>query len=171
MSPPFFSCEDSIIRPLDTETSLVVSFLDYVWLSMTTYDFEWPCMIMYYHVWQCMSMYDCVFIMHYYVLLNMTLFDYVWLCMTLYERKRERDRGSKSNFTNFFILLQKFANNLNFFIWFKCFEQTSTLFTFVYLCLPLFNWRIYAQILCLFLLVVQHCLPEPQKTIASTPPF
>ena len=25
-----------------------------------------------------------------------------------------------------------------------------TLFTFVYLCLPLFNWRIYAQILCLF---------------------
>ena len=120
---------------------------DYVWLCMTML-----CMAIYDYVWQCI-----------------TIYDNVWLCLTMYdcvweeERKREREKESKSNLTNFFILLQKISNNLNFFKWswsFHTFEQTSTLFTFiyiylplfsfVYLCLPLFNWRFYAQILCLF---------------------
>ena len=89
------------------------------------YDFVQLCMTMYDYVWLCMTMYD-----------------YVWLCMTIYERE------SKSNFKNFFILsnYQNCLNNLSFFTRFKCSEtfhtflQTSTLFTFVYLWLPLFTF-------------------------------
>ena len=92
---------------------LCMPLYDFVCLCMTMYDYMNLCLTLYDYVWLCMTMYD-------YVWLCMTMFDYVWLCLTLYERKRERERGSKSNFTNFFILLQKFSNNLNFFIWFKC---------------------------------------------------
>ena len=89
-----------------------------------------------------------------------------------YEKEKEKERKkeiegdrkgeSKSIFKNkIFLLLtflhfQHFSNNSNFFTEFEfsktfhTFQQTSTLFTFVYLCLPLFKWRIYAQILCLF---------------------
>ena len=57
------------------------------------------------------------------------MYDYVWLCM------RGRERGSKSNFTNFFILLQ-------FFKQFKLFYMIKMFLKFSYKpwhCLPLFT--------------------------------
>ena len=104
------------------------------------------------YVWLCRTMYD-------YIWLCMTMFDYVWVSMTKYKREKE------SNFKNFFILFpsfwnyKKISNNLNFFhdsnvfklfILFNKPGLCLPLFTFVYLCLPFLNWRIYAQILCLF---------------------
>ena len=84
-----------------------------------------------------MCVYDCLW-------LCITKNDKVWLCMTLWlclcTRKREREQFKK------IIFLQTFSNYWNF----HSFQQTSTLFTFVYLCLPLFKWHIYAQIFCLF---------------------
>ena len=64
-----------------------------------------------------------------YLWLCMTMYDYVWLCLTM-------------------------QDNLNFFTWFKCshffilFNKPQlclSLFTFVYLFLPLLKWLIYAQ--------------------------
>ena len=72
--------------------------------------------------------------------------------------------SNNSNFFSWFKCSQTFntfsnflkLSDLNFSPWFKCsqtlhtFQQTLTLSTFVYLCLPLIWWRIYAQIMCLF---------------------
>ena len=104
---------------------------------------------MYENIWQCMTMYK-------YEWLCMTMYKYEWLCMTMYEKERER-----AIFKSFFILLQFIknfqtiytfsydSNVLKVFILLNKPQHCLPLFTFVYLCLPLFNWRIYAQILCL----------------------
>ena len=112
--------------------------VDYVWLCMTMYDYVCQFMAIYDFVWDlCRNMHECLW-------LCMTTYDFVWEeeRKRKKEKERERVRESKSNFKNFFILsnYQNCSNNLNFFAWFKCsetfhtFQQTSTLFTFVYLC-------------------------------------
>ena len=106
---------------------------DYVGLCMTMYDYVWPCMTIYDYAWLCLTMYE-----------------YVWLSM------RERKRASLKTFSFFSIFLKlleifkqfKFCPMIQMFS--NC-SYSSTNLDFVYLCLPLFNWRIYAQILCLFL--------------------
>ena len=108
------------------------------------------------------------------------MYDYVWLCMTfvyftMYDyvwlwKRKFGERDKKSIFKNinllllFFQAIKNFQPNLNFshdsnvpFIYFN----KPRLFTFAYLCLPLCNfvclclplfiWRIYAQILCLLI--------------------
>ena len=61
------------------------------------------------------------------------------------QREKERERERVRAISHSFILSNyyNFSNNLNFFTWFKCpqtfhtFQQTSTLFTFAFLRLPL----------------------------------
>ena len=110
------------------------------------------------------------------------MYDYVWLYMTLYERKRERKERERERereqeqlkkkiiFSNF----QNCSNNLNFFTRFYCsetfhtFQQTSTLFkfvylslpllTFVYLCLPLFTLVQLRHLCTNFVLVTYYLM-------------
>ena len=78
--------------------------------------------------------------MYDYIWLYATMCDFVWLCLTmcdyawLYMSMGDKERERENNFEKMFKVL------------------TSKLFTFVYLCLPLINWRISAQILCLLYL-------------------
>ena len=99
------------------------------------------------------------------------------------ERERESERAREILKTFIFSNYQNCSNNLNFSTRFKCSEtfhtflQTSTLFTFVYLCLPLltfvylwlplFNWRIYVQILCLLQSILKIKMKKNEKK--STP--
>ena len=79
---------------------------------------------------------------------HLAFYDLLWLFMTWYDYLWQ--------WLMYDYLWLRFSNSLNFFTWFKWsqnlydFQQTLTLFTFVYLCLPLLKWHIYAQILCLF---------------------
>ena len=89
------------------------------------------------------------------------MYDYATLCMTLYERERERERAILKLFHSFkllkvfkqfklFHMIQMFLNSWFFSSNLDFAYICLPFHTFVYLCLPLFNWRIYAQILCLF---------------------
>ena len=128
---------------------------DYILLHMTMYDYVWVCMTMLDYEWLFMTMFD-------YVWLCMIMCTYVWLCM------RKKKKAILKTFSYFFHLFEtiKFfqtiyiffhdSNVFNVFILFNkpwlclpLFNLCLPLFTFVHLCLPLINWRIYAQILCL----------------------
>ena len=87
----------------------------------------------------------------------MTLYDS--MTMPLYQKEREREQLQKlfHTFANFF-KERKFLKQSKVFQLiqisqnFYTFQQTLTLFTFVYLCLPLFLFKghIYSQIVYLF---------------------
>ena len=99
----------------------------------------------------------------------------------MYDYERERERKSKNNLKKKILLSLTFSNhqnllsNSNFFTEFKFsptfhyFQETSTLFTFVYICIPLlalFTFvQIYAQILCLLKSVAILCFPRYENVL------
>lgn len=109
-----------------------------VWLCLTMYDYARLCMAIYDYAWQCRTIYDSV-----------------WLCLTMYDFVWEEERKRKREQEQFYKLFHPFAKIFKQFILFHMiqmflkFSHFWTNLDIVYLCLPLFNWRIYAQILCL----------------------
>ena len=111
----------------------LVDFSNPVLQCVTLCYFGWP----FFTVWLYFTLKDSIGIcmtLHDPVCLSMTLYYLVWLWMTLLESVIltlilfGSIREKESNFKNFYILLKTFST------YFHAFQQTSTLFTFVYLC-------------------------------------
>ena len=85
------------------------------------------------------------------------MYNYVWVWEREKDREKESEREGGRKGESKINLKKKLSNNLNIFTkfilsqTFHTFQRTWTLITFVYLCLSLFKWRIYANILCLFI--------------------
>ena len=111
----------------------------------------------------CVTLNDCI--VYNPSLKGMTIYDYVWLCVRGREKEKERDRAILKTFSSFcklfqtIMIFQKFKlfYMIQMFLNFSYFSTNLgfvylclPLLTFLYLSLPLFDWRIYAQISCLF---------------------
>ena len=118
---------------------------DYVWLCTTMYEYTRLCMPMYDYLWLCMTMFDYIYVWHY-----MTVCLWGFVCVWVREREEFQPFSYFYNLFRLIHMIQMFSNFSYFSTGVDFVYLCLLLFASVHFCLPLFKWRIHAQILCLF---------------------